>query len=202
MGLPQIRNGDLFSPSHDGRENTSDKFPGERAHVVQMQFPVMMHHKTQADSCRRSCSWPWTRPKAKTVRISVWFIHQAAQAPSVTNTGHAAQRQLTLSDIWHKPKGQICHLMLSHNRMPSHVQLPCQKLIKWIFPWVMPASRTGTDSGGGFQRGFFSPADLICYSESCWYNPSVVQVDGEKLHRASWEVGQGHLEVHRIAERP
>lgn len=69
----------------------------------------------------------------------------------------------------------------------------------------MPASRTGRDSGGGFQRGFFSPADLICYSESCWYNHSVVQVDGEKLHRASWEVGQGHLEVvevDRKAERP
>lgn len=28
---------------------------------------------------------------------------------SVTNTRHAAQRQLSMSDIWHVPKGQLCH---------------------------------------------------------------------------------------------
>lgn len=90
MGLPQIRNGDLFSPSHNGREKMSDKFPGERAHVVQM------HHKTQADSCRLSCSWPWTRPKAKTVRFSVWFIHQAAQARVLLTPGTL----LSVNSLW------------------------------------------------------------------------------------------------------
>lgn len=81
---------------------------------------------------------------------------------SVTNTRRTARRHLALSDIWHGPKGQICHLMLSHNRKPSHVHLPCQKLIKWIFPWVMLASSTGIDSGADSWRFsgmlFFSPA--------------------------------------------
>lgn len=101
---------------------------------------------------------------------------------SVSNTWHTARQQLALSDVWHKPKGQIRHLMLSYNRNPSHVCHPCQKLGKWLFPWVTPASSTGIDRRPSL-RGFFSPATAV--------------VVGGQLQWACWETCRGHPEVNR-----
>lgn len=62
-------------------------------------------------------------------------IHPSGStSQSVTNTGRTAQHRLSLSNIWHKPKGQICHPTLSNERKSSHVCHPCQKLMSEYFP--------------------------------------------------------------------
>lgn len=95
------------------------------------------------------CPWPWIKPAAKTVRISAWFIHQAAPV-GVLLTPDAL---LSLNSLWAIP-GMSPKVRTVIQCFPTRGSLPTcafhdkkKKPHKWIFPWVMQASSTATDSG-------------------------------------------------------
>ncbi len=126
----------------------------------------MRHLKTHTDSYKIFCCCPWTKPAAKTVRISVWFIHQAAPAWVLLTPGallserYLAQAQR--SDL-------SSNAFLQEEAFPRALSM--SETPKWIFPWVMPANSTGIDSEPG-EQWFSSPAifnmtvtrELLAYS--------------------------------------
>lgn len=114
----------LFSiPQHE-RQNTDLNV--EHSCASHIQFSVTMHLNTGI-LIENLLLLTLNKARGKDCE-DVCVIHPSGSTSlSVTNTRHAAQRQVALSNVWHKSKGQIHHWTFSYIRKPSHVHPPCQK---------------------------------------------------------------------------
>lgn len=117
-------------PRHE-RQNADLSINVEHSCASHIQFSVTMHLNT-GRLIENLFLLTLNKARGKDCE-DVCVIHPSGSTSlSVTNTRHTAQRQVALSNVWHKSKGQIHHWTLSYIRKPSHVHLPCQKLIEWI----------------------------------------------------------------------